>query len=46
MNSSILLVCAIGSVLFALGVIALVGYRVAVHLDKKYGARTDRRRPN
>jgi len=35
MDTSISLVMAISSVLLALGVVAFVGYRIAVHLDKK-----------
>lgn len=35
MESSISLVIAIGSVLLALGVVALVGYCIADRLDKK-----------
>jgi hypothetical protein len=35
METSISLVIAIGSVLLVLGVVALVGYRIADHLDKK-----------
>ncbi len=42
MESSTLLVIAVGSVLLALGVAALIGYRIADSLDKKHSTQTDR----